>query len=69
MTDSTDDLAELFIEVTGEEGTREERADEPSREPVDATDDVADDIVAATADGLDDAVAGAEGATDSMSAD
>lgn len=59
---ATDDLAELFVDVTGREETVTEREEEPSRDPVDREDlSVAEDVAAVTQDtGLDDAVAGTE---------
>lgn len=56
MSSDTDDLRELFVEVTDEETVTEQRREGPSRDPIEEDD--AEIVAAATEDGLDDAVAG-----------
>lgn len=56
MSSDTDDLRELFVEVTDEETVTEHRREDPSRDPIEEDDEAL--VAAATEDGLDDAVAG-----------
>lgn len=64
----TDELADLFVDVTGEEGTTAEQEEGPSRDPIDESVESVETVVeAAQEDGLDDAVAGSE--ADDASAD
>lgn len=57
----SDDLSDLFVDVTGEEGTTEEQEEEPSRDPIDEDVESVETVVeSAREDGLGDAVDGAE---------
>ena len=60
MTDKTDELRDIFLDVS-EDGTLTEHQDEgPSKDPVDASDATTEEALSGLEDGLDDAVAGAE---------
>ena len=61
MTDKTDELRDIFLDVS-EDGTVTERQDEgASKDPVDETTATAEEEArAGLEDGLDDAVAGAD---------
>lgn len=61
MTSDTDDLRDLFVDVTGEEETVTEREEKHSHDPIDDAEVVEAVVAGALDDGLDDAVDGAEG--------
>lgn len=61
MADTTEELSDLFVDVTGKEATVTERDEGPSRDPIDEEEQaVVEDVASVAEDGLDDAVAGAE---------
>jgi hypothetical protein len=70
MTEKTDDLRDIFVEVTDEQTITERQQEGASKDPVDAETAAAASQAARSVreDGLDDAVAGAEAGVDGASA-
>lgn len=66
MTDKTDDLRDIFLEVSDDGTVTERQREGPSKAPVDPSDAeaTARAVRAVREDGLDDAVAGAEAGVD-----
>jgi hypothetical protein len=62
MTADTDELRELYLDVTGEEGVTESQAEEPSHSPIEEREATLEREVSSVArqDGLEDAIRGAE---------
>ena len=62
MTEKTDSLRDLYLEITSEETLTEHQREDHSRAPIEAEDAAVDEVVADVArqDGLDEAVEGVE---------
>lgn len=66
MTDDTDDLRDIFLEVSDDGTVTERQREGASKDPVDKTEAEAsaEAVRSVREDGLDDAVAGAEAGVD-----